>query len=603
MKEGDRALPVHLADLALVDETVECVRTARTDAVVSRCMPGLTPSERAGLVRHCAVAHAAVLVGAPSTDALRDALRARGFEAGKATPSVIVRRRIAERHGRAPDSLRVDILRVPVTAEDGTARAVEIFVLAVPPGSGLDAVAARERAARHESHLAFEVAAPDGVVMAGLCTTLVERGAMVPDGGGYNPHEDATALYFRTAPGGVRTALGGVPTVPAGSRAVPAGSRAAPGGPVPAGAAPARAERLELHARGDHRQVLAAHLAAGPSRDPARRLLELCTGAWTTQALAAAVRLGLPDALPTGDEPAADAAQLAARTGTDRDGVGRLLRYLASIGVVAADGDRYRLGDIGAVLRSDAPHSMAPLAELYGGPFFASFGELDHAVRTGEDAFKHLHGEGHFAYFAARPELGTLFQRAMAAGAAMFGPVAAAVSESGARVVVDVAGGNGELLGQALAAGPDLRGVLLERGHVLDAACARLTEAGVADRCTLVAGDFTEAVPPGGDVYLLSRILHDWDDDACLTILRRCTEAMPSDAELMLVERLLPRDGCPSLATAWDLHMLCNVGGRERTAEHYERLLATAGLALSSVVPLPLDGFLLRARKADGREG
>ncbi|ATL33042.1 methyltransferase [Streptomyces formicae] len=568
-----RALPVHPADLALIDEAVEHVRTARTGDVVRRLMPGLAAAERAALVRHCALTHAAVLVSAPSVETLCATLRDRGLDAGKAVPSVIVRRRLAERYGRTPEGLRVDIVRVPVPgpvsvpAVAPAERAVEIFVLEAPPGAGLDAVAVRERAARHESHLALEVTEPDDVIMAGLRTTLVERGAMVPDGGGYNAREDATALYFRTGTG-ASTASG--------------------------------AERLELHARGDHRQALTAHLAAAAGQDPARRLLELCTGAWTTQALATAVRLGLPDALPTGAEPAVDAAELAARTGTDRDGTGRLLRYLASLDVVAADGDRYRLGPLGSVLRSDAPHSMAPLAELYGGPFYASFGELDHAVRTGEEAFKYLYGESHFTLFAARPELDVLFQRTMAASAAMFGPVAAAVAASGARLVVDVGGCDGELLARVLAAGPDLRGVLLEREHVLDSARARLTEAGVVDRCTLVAGDFTESVPPGGDVYLLSRILHDWDDDACLRILRRCADAMPQGAELLIVERLLPQDGRPSLATAWDLHMLCNVGGRERTEEHYGRLLAESGLGLCSVAPLPLDGFLLRARKAGG---
>ncbi|QEU96835.1 methyltransferase [Streptomyces kanamyceticus] len=578
-----RALSVHPADLALIDETVERVATARTDDVVKRFMPRLAASERAALVRHCALAHAAVLVSAPSVETLRAALRARGLDAGKPVPSVIVRRRLADRYGRTPDSLRVDIVRVPVpvpvpvpafppSAVAPGERAVEIFVLEAPPGAGLDTVAVRERAARHESHLALEVTEPDDVIMAGLRTTLVERGAMVPDGGGYNAYEDATALYFRTEPGA--------------------------GDPESGVAAVRGSERLELHARGEHRQALTAHRAAGAGQDPARRLLELCTGAWTTQALAAAVRLGLPDALPTGTESAADAAALAARTGTDPDGLGRLLRYLASIDVVAADGDRYRLGPLGSVLRSDAPHSMAPLAELYGGPFYASFGELDHAVRTGEEAFTHLYGEGHFAHFAERPELDVLFQRTMAASAARFGPVAAAVAASGARLVVDVGGCDGELLGRVLAAGPDLHGVLLEREHVLESARARLTEAGVADRCALVAGDFTESVPSGGDVYLLSRILHDWDDEACLRILRRCADAMPPGAELLVVERLLPQDGQPSLATAWDLHMLCNVGGRERTAEHYGRLLAGAGLDLGPVVPLALDGFLLRARKA-----
>jgi hypothetical protein len=128
---------------------------------------------------------------------------------------------------------------------------------------------------------------------------------------------------------------------------------------------------------------------------------------------------------------------------------------------------------------------------------------------------------------------------------------------------------------------------------VIEAARGTLAAAGCADRCELVPGDFTGGVPAGGDVYLLSRVLHDWDDQQCRTILKRCAEAMRPDAELLVLERLLPSP----LAVAWDLHMLCNVGGRERTAGHYRRLLAEAGFEVVDVHDLPLEVALLRARR------
>jgi hypothetical protein len=127
-----------------------------------------------------------------------------------------------------------------------------------------------------------------------------------------------------------------------------------------------------------------------------------------------------------------------------------------------------------------------------------------------------------------------------------------------------------------------------------------LAEARCADRCELVTGDFTAAIPAGGDMYLLSRVLHDWDDQQCLGILKRCAEAMPDHAELLIVERLLPEDDSPSLAVAWDLHMMCNVGGRERTATEYHELLADAGFELTTRHNLPLDVALLRARRRSG---
>jgi hypothetical protein len=121
----------------------------------------------------------------------------------------------------------------------------------------------------------------------------------------------------------------------------------------------------------------------------------------------------------------------------------------------------------------------------------------------------------------------------------------------------------------------------------------------VADRCTLVPGDFIESVPTGGDTYLLSRVLHDWDDTHCHRILTTCAAAMPDHAELLIVERLLPEtDGTDSLAVPWEIHMLCNVGGRERTEAHYRALLSEAGFELTATHPLPLDAHVLRARRS-----
>ncbi|MGI5427308.1 methyltransferase [Streptomyces sp. CA-179760] len=246
---------------------------------------------------------------------------------------------------------------------------------------------------------------------------------------------------------------------------------------------------------------------------------------------------------------------------------------------------------------------MRALALMYGGPFYRSFAGLEHTVRTGQVAFEHVFGENHFDHFARDPRLAELFDQSMAAGSAMFDPVpahpalAAAAEAPAGGTVVDVAGGNGELLGRVLAAHPRLHGVLLERPHAVEAARMRLEEAGHGGRCDFLAGDFAD-VPGGGDVYVLSRVLHDWDDERCREILRHCARAMPDHADLLVVERVLPSDGSVSLATAWDLHMMCNVGGRERQAGHYGRLFADAGLALVNRTPLPLDGNVLHVRKA-----
>ncbi len=557
-------------DTARLRAAADFVRRHDTATLLPLLLPGLDDRQLHSLTRHLEFAHAALLVFPPDRATLSADLAACGLTADTPPlPSSVVRGRLAARHRRDAAGLDVSILRPQVLGADGTRRAVEVFALTVPPGSDLRAVAAHERAHQHEAHLAFEVLRPEPLLLRGLCALLVDRGA-VPDGGGHNPHENGTVLYF---------------TAPAASRA---GYR-----------------RVELYAPGDHRDVLATHLAAAPAAapsvdPPAETLLRLLTGAWATQALAAGARLRLPDAMPPGTS--LDPATLARRTGTHPRALTTLLRYLAMLGVVTAEDDRFRLTPVGALLREDAPGSMRALALMYGGPFYRSFAALDHTVRTGETAFDHLFGENHFDHFARDPELADLFDRSMAASTRMFDPVpahpvltAAGRAPAGA-TVVDVAGGNGELLARVLTAHPHLRGLLLERPHAVEAARRTMEAAGCADRCTYRAGDFAD-VPADGDVYLLSRVLHDWDDDRCRAILRHCERAMPAHADLLIVERLLPADGSASLATAWDVHMMCNVGGRERRADHYADLLAAAGLDLLAHTPLPLDAALLHARK------
>ncbi|MET7900660.1 methyltransferase [Streptomyces sp. NPDC005336] len=572
---------LHTADVAALAWAVEQLRGHHTDTALAGLLPALSAARRTALAAHCSLAHIAVMVFPRSLAELRGTLARWGLTAGEPSPSTVVRQRLARRHGVAPALLDVVILRAAVPGAGGGRRELEIFALTVGAGPLHETIAAQERADREESHVAFEAGNADEVVLAGIRALVTATGGMRADGGGCNPHEDTTVLYFRTHPD--ETDAGGPP-----------GSLG---------------HRLEISTQGHHPDTLAAHAelpgpAGGPaapedSAQPARHLLELMTGAWATQAIAVAAELRLADHLPAVSSPQAApaVAELAERAGAHPDALRRLLRYLAALGLMEGDGESFRLTGTGRLLRERADGSLRPLALLYGGPFYRSFGELAHAVRTGDDGFASLHGRGHFDHFAEHPDLADLFDRAMAASAAMFDPVPRLLELSGAGVVVDVAGGNGELLARVLRGHPHLRGVLFERAHVVEAARGRLREAGCADRCTLVVGDFTKAVPRGGDVYLLSRVLHDWNDERCRAILRRCAEAMAEGAELALVERLLPEDGRPSLAPAWDVHMLCNVGGRERTAKHYARLLATAGFTLDTVEPLCLDGFLLRARR------
>ncbi|MDX3752552.1 methyltransferase [Streptomyces sp. AK08-02] len=549
-------------DTSRLRETVDFVKEQDTATLLRLVLPGLDGPELRSLVEHCAFSHAALLVF-PSDQAALDATLADcGLVAdAPPRPSVVVRERLAVRHKRGVEELDIGVLRPAVECADGVRRMVELFALTVPPGSDLETVAAHERERQHEAHVAFEVEAPDPLVLRGLCAAFARYGA-TPDGGGYNPHEDGTVFYF---------------TAPAEAKA--------------------DYRRVELYVPGDHRDLLDAHLDEHRGRRPAETLLRMLTGAWTTQALAAFARLEVADAMD--EERGVGLAELARDVGAFAPNLATLLRYLTMLGVVSEDRDGFRLTDTGALLRADAEGSMRSLALMYGGPFYESFAGLGHTVRTGQVAFEQRFGENHFDHFARDPELAELFDQSMAAGSRMFDPLPTHPVLTGApegATVVDIAGGNGELLGRILSAHPRLRGLLLERPHTVETARRLLGAAGHTARCTFSVGDFAD-VPAGGDVYVLSRVLHDWDDDRCREILRHCARAMSDDADLLVVERVLPADGSASLATAWDLHMMCNVGGRERRADHYAQLFAEAGLTLVGLAPLPLDGSVLHVRR------
>ncbi|MBP2323066.1 hypothetical protein JOF56_003451 [Kibdelosporangium banguiense] len=512
-------------DLDLLQGMLGFIRANDTGSVLRQF--GIDPSVAA----HCRFDHGAVLVFPSTVAELCAELREHGLAPGEAVPSVVVRDRLCRRYGYT--DIEVAILRAPVTAAGDSPCEIEIFALPSAPRE----IELAERAEQHETHVALQVVTPDPIVLSGL-TTALDRAGLTPDGGGYNAHVDSTVLYFRKA-----------------------------------------AQRLELISQGYHAEALTTHLR----QQPAYRLLSMMTGAWETQAIAVAAELRIADYLAQG----MSTQDIAVGTGTCHDSLLRLMRYLASLGVLR--GPEFELTELGELLRTDARYSLHALALLYGGSFYQSFGELSHAVRTGRESFAHVFGKHHFDYFAERPELG--FNKAMASSASIFGQVAEVFDFSSAKVVVDVAGGNGELLNHILDVRPHVHGVLFERPDVIGSLRRR-------ERCELVAGDFTTGVPQGGDVYLLSRVLHDWDDQQCRQILRQLAGSMPEDAELLIIERLLPEDSSPSLAFAWDVHMLCNVGGRERTMEHYREMLAEAGFTLAASHELPLDFALLQARIA-----
>jgi hypothetical protein len=318
--------------------------------------------------------------------------------------------------------------------------------------------------------------------------------------------------------------------------------------------------------------------------EPGADLRRLINGYQITQAVHVAAVLGIADLLADGPRTS---DELAEATGTHAATLYRLLRALASVGVFEeADGKRFSLTPLGAGLRSDVPGSLAGWAAFVGRPSsWQTWGALLHSVRTGETAFPHVHGNEVWEYRAQHPDDQAAFDRAMIA---LTGHVNRALFEAYdfARygTVVDVGGGHGALLTALLLEHPAMRGVLFDQPHVVAAAERPLAAAGVDDRCSLVGGSFFDGVPRDGDAYVLKSILHDWEDERAVAILRSCREAMADQAVILVVERVLgPANEGPD-AEFSDLTMLVSQGGRERSVDEFEALFAAAGLRLGRTV-------------------
>jgi hypothetical protein len=313
-------------------------------------------------------------------------------------------------------------------------------------------------------------------------------------------------------------------------------------------------------------------------------LWRMTNGFQVSQAIHVVATLGIADLLKDGPK---SADELAEATGTHASALYRILRALASVGVFAEQSDgRFGLTPLAEHLRTDVPGSLRSWAMLIGRPYyFTTWGHLLHSVRTGEPAFPHVYGMPAWEYRASHPEESALFDGAMTGlSLAEAEAVVRNYDFLGIGVLVDVGGGKGALLAAILAANPALRGILFDQPHVVADAKDLLERAGVADRCEVVDGDFFKAVPGGADAYLLKSIIHDWDDASAIEILRKCRAAMADSGRLLLVERGIRPANEPDPAKFIDLMILVMLGGRERTAEEYERLYIEAGFKLTNTI-------------------
>lgn len=316
-------------------------------------------------------------------------------------------------------------------------------------------------------------------------------------------------------------------------------------------------------------------------------IIELGTMSWVAQGIAAFCELGLPDALANGPRTA---EELSAHGYGDRDRLFRLLRALSAYDVVRhAGGNRFALGHLGEALTGE--NSAAPMMLYANAPWHISaYGHLAAGVRANRPGFEVGEGVPMFAYYEQHPQAGAMFDAAMQSLTVLFAqPFAAAYDFSAMQHVVDIGGGTGVLLATVLARFPQLRGTVFELPGVV----ARMRG---GERLSAVAGSVLTDAPPTADAYIFSHVLHDWDDDACVRMLRNVRRAMPQNARVLVYEIVAqPPNNWWTQDRISDLEMLAMLPGRERTREEFESLFERAGLRLNRIIPAAAPESILEA--------
>ena len=318
-------------------------------------------------------------------------------------------------------------------------------------------------------------------------------------------------------------------------------------------------------------------------------------GFMVSQPLMVAAKLGIADLV---EEAPRTADELAHATKSHAPSLRRLLRFLTLLGIFAEDASgKYRQTPLSETLRANHPESVRYGAMMYGSStFWRSWGDLYQTILTGEPAFDRIYGESHYDYLRTHPDDAAIFNAAMSSGAPLaLSAIPTAYDFSQFERIVDVGGGHGALLDGILSANPRLRGVLIDQPEVV-AGATTLRAGANAHRCETIGGNFFESIPAGADGYLMKAVIHNWNDDDALKILRNCRRAIRDDGTLLLIERVLKPGNEPDPERGMDLNMLVMLRGRERTEAEFRALLEDAGFRLTRVIAMPLPWSIIECQ-------
>ncbi len=335
-----------------------------------------------------------------------------------------------------------------------------------------------------------------------------------------------------------------------------------------------------------------------PAAPPEVVLTQIAFGALMTQALAVTAELKIADLLA---EKSRSIAELAAATSTNERALYRVLRSLASVGIFTeTEPQVFANTSYSEPLRSDAPNSMRNGVIFMGADWhWKVWGEALYSVKTGKPAWGYAHGKEVFDYFPEHPDHAAIFNNAMTDMSMGIAPaVVDAYDFSGIETLADIAGGHGYMLAQILKANRELKGVLFDMPQVIEGAPALLEKEAVTNRVETVAGDFFASVP-SADAYIMKHIIHDWDDERSVAILKNIHTAMNGEGKVLIVETVVPEGNEPHYSKLLDLEMLVSPGGAERTAAEYRELLSRAGFELTRIVPTKSPFSVIEAVKSN----
>jgi len=349
---------------------------------------------------------------------------------------------------------------------------------------------------------------------------------------------------------------------------------------------------------------------------PQNRLLELTMGHYVARCIHVAAELGIADVLKDGPKTV---TEIASKTGSHPGSLARLMRTLSNYGVFfkgrtaegSRDGggdtpstplaeERYSLTGMSEFLMSSHPYSLKDVVSLSGSSIiWKSFESLRFTVDTGGEAFPHVFGEPLFTLLARDLDMSQTYDRAMTGFAKnIHFAMLLAYDFSRYKKIVDVGGGRGALLGAILSANKDSHGVLFDQPHVVANAEEIWEKEEVSGRVEIIGGDFFLYIPTGGDLYLATLVLHDWDDESCLKILKNIHNAMPPDGTLVLGEAVVPTDGTPHFSTLMDLTMMVVTSGKERTEQEWRELLDKASFSVNRIINTQSVISIIEATKA-----